>query len=188
MKTYIMTLLTAATFVAGIALAEEGQNHKWAGRKSQMREQKRDPAACEQATPIADQTSWRAERSGRQGGPMSPEMSEQMRAEHRAIRELGRAAREETDPAKKEELVAQLRSKILEVGDRMQKHREERLSAAEGQLTRLQEQVRTAKRNRERRADEQVQRILSGERPTPSGASREHPKAKRGHRHSSATE
>ena len=60
----------------------------------------------------------------------------------------------------------------------MQTHREERLAAAEAQLTQLQQQVRDAKRDRERRADEQVQRILSGERPAQPDAFRQRPRAK----------
>ena len=54
-----------------------------------------------------------------------------MRATHEAIRDLAEAARLETDPAKKAELVAQLRTKLGDLGDRMQANQEKRLAQAE---------------------------------------------------------
>ncbi|MGB4047174.1 MAG: hypothetical protein WBL24_03290 [Kiritimatiellia bacterium] len=183
MKTKMIILLTAATLTVSLALAQGGGPRQAQGSRKgqQTRDRQRDPAACASYCPQADtcpKAAWGAGQGQKKGGPMSPEMRGQMRAEHRAIRNLGRAACAETDPAKKEELIAQLRAKILEVDDRMQTHREERLAAAEAQLTQLQQQVRDAKRDRERRADEQVQRILSGERPAQPDAFRQRPRAK----------
>ena len=117
-------------------------------------------------------------RGERPGGPMSPEMREQMRAEHRAIRELGNAARAETDEAKQAELVAQLRAKLGEVADRMQAHQEERLAQAEERLSGLKERVADGKANRDARIEEQIQRILSGERPPVPDAFKQRPYAK----------
>ncbi len=115
-------------------------------------------------------------------GPMDPEMMEAMKANHKAIRELGQAARAETDPAKKEELVAQLRTKLGEVGDLMQKKWEERLSQAEERISDLKEKVEYSKANRDALIEEHVQRILSGERPQRPDRFKDFPNAKGGHR------
>lgn len=98
-------------------------------------------------------------------GPMSPEMMEQMRMEHRAIRALGDAARAETNETRKAELVGQLRDKLNEIADRMQKHQEERLAHAEARLAAIKERLEAARANREQWIEEQIRRILSGERP-----------------------
>ena len=123
---------------------------------------------------------WNEDRDERPGGPMSAEMKDQMRAEHRAIRELGKAARSETDEAKQAELVAQLRVKLGEVADRMQAHQEERLAQAEERLAGLKERIADGKANRDARIEEQVQRILSGERPQRPERFKDFPNAKGG--------
>ena len=120
MKTKMIILLTAATLTASLALAQGGGPRQAQGSRKgqQTRDRQRDPAACASYCPQADtcpKAAWGAGQGQKKGGPMSPEMRGQMRAEHRAIRNLGRAACAETDPAKKEELIAQLRAKILEV-------------------------------------------------------------------------
>ena len=121
-------------------------------------------------------------RGGRPDGPMDPEMMEAMKANHKAIRELGEAARAETDPTKKEELVAQLRTKLGEVGDLMQKKWEERLAQAEERLAGLKAKIEESKTNRDALIEEQVQRILSGERPQRPERFNDFPNAKGGHR------
>lgn len=117
---------------------------------------------------------------GRPGGPMSDEMKEQMRAEHRAIRELGEAARAENDEAQKAGLVEQLRAKLGDVADRMQAHQEQRLAQAEERLADLKSKIEHSKANREQLIEEQVQRILSGERPPRPAAFDRFPHAKGG--------
>ena len=171
MKTTMMALMIAAV-AAGTSFAEEGnesgEHHKG---KAWGNEQ-----GCK---PAWDQ---RGERGGRPEGPMDPEMMETMKASHKAIRELGEAARAETDPAKKEELVAQLRTKLGEVGDLMQKKWEERLAQAEERISSLKEKVEYSKANRDALIEEHVQRILSGEKPQRPDDFRDFPNAKGGHR------
>lgn len=101
----------------------------------------------------------------RPGGPMSPEMLDQMRAEHRAIRALGEAARLETDETKKAQLVSQLRDKLASAADLVQAHQENRLAQAEERLVELRERIEYAKTHRDELVEEHLQRILSGERP-----------------------
>ena len=119
-------------------------------------------------------------RGGRPDGPMDPEMMEAMKANHKAIRELGDAARAETDAAKKAELVVQLRAKLVEVADRMQANQEKRLAQAEERLSGLKAKIEEAKANRATLIDEQVQRILSGERPQRPERFNDFPNAKGG--------
>ena len=110
-------------------------------------------AASAQPGPRAD----RGPRGERAGGPMPPEMREQMKADMRAIRELGRAARAETDETKKKEAVEQLRAKLGEVADRIQAHQEERLAQAEERLGELKARIEDGKVRRGERIDEQIE-------------------------------
>ncbi len=133
-------------------------------------------AASAQPGPRAD----RGPRGERAGGPMPPEMREQMKADMRAIRELGRAARAETDETKKKEAVEQLRAKLGEVADRIQAHQEERLAQAEERLGELKARIEDGKVRRGERIDEQIDQILSGERPPNPEAFKDFPYAKGG--------
>ena len=106
----------------------------------------------------------------RPGGPMPPEMIQEMRAAHQAIRDLAQAARVETNEAQKAETIAQLRAKLAESADRMQAHQEERLAQAEQQLATLRERIQYAKDHRDDLVEEQIEHLLSGSpmpRPDP---------------------
>lgn len=150
-----MLMIAIAALAAGSAFAQRGEG----------RAMKRDRNAedCDMASPCP--VAGNAMRGNHPGGPMSPEMMEQMRAEHRAIRTLGEAARAETDETKKAELVSQLRAKLGEVAGLMQKKQEERLAQAEERLAGLKAKIEAGKTERDSRIEEQIQRILSGERP-----------------------
>ena len=168
MKTTTIALL-AAVLAAGGVLAQEGEDSRPQGKTCGTQER------CKQA--------WgrKGPQKDRPGGPMSPEMMAQMRADHRAIRALGEAACAETDEARKAELVAQLRAKLGEISDRMQAHREQRLAQSEERLADLKEKIENAKTNRDALIEEQIQRILSGERPPRPAAFDRDPQAKGGH-------
>ena len=171
MKRY--ALMIAAALAAGAAFAQEGDPEANPPPPAQ-------PGACDMSGPRgAGKMAMRGERPA---GPMSPEMMKQMRADHKAIRELGEAARAETDEAKKAELVGQLRAKLGEVADRMQAHQEQRLAQAEERLANLKAKIEEGKTNRDSRIEEQVQRILSGERPRRPDAFKQFPHAKGGMR------
>lgn len=168
MKTTMMMLLAAA-LAAGSALAQQDESPRSKGKACG------DENRGKQAW---GQKDWRGDRPG---GPLSPEMMAQMRADHRVLRELGDAARAETDEAKKAERVAQLRAKLGEIADRMQAQREQRLAQAEERLAGLKGKIEYSKTNRDALIEEQIQRILSGERPPRPAAFDRYPQAKGGH-------
>jgi predicted nuclease with TOPRIM domain len=104
---------------------------------------------------------------------MSPEQKEKMRARHEEIKTLGEAARSETDPAKKEVLVGQLRTKLTEMADERQAEMKKRIDNAEKELPKLQERMTEAEKNKSANIEKQVQRILAGEPiEKPKGASK----------------
>ena len=119
-------------------------------------------------------------RGERPSGPVDAETMQKMRAAHEEIRDLAGAARIETDEAKKAEIVVRLRAKLGEVADLMQAKQEQRLAQAEERLGGLKERIEYAKAHREEMLDEQVQRVLSGERPQRPEAFKRFPHAKGG--------
>ena len=119
-------------------------------------------------------------RGDRPSGPVDAETMQKMRAIHEEIRDLAGAARVETDATKKTEIVARLRAKLGEVADLMQAKQEQRLAQAEERLGGLKERIEYAKAHREEMLDEQVQRVLSGERPQRPEAFKRFPHAKGG--------
>ena len=128
----------------------------------------------------------RGDRMAKRGGPggdgktMNAEMREQMKATHEAIRDLAGAIRLETDEAQKAELTAQLRAKLGEVADRMQTVQTERLAQAEERLAALKQKIEEGQANRDARIEEQLQRVLSGERPPHGDRFKDFPQAKGG--------
>lgn len=117
-------------------------------------------------------------RGERPSGPVDAETMQKMRAAHEEIRDLAGAARIETDATKKAEIVARLRAKLGEVADLMQAKQEQRLAQAEERLAGLKERIEYAKTHREEMLDEQVQRVLSGEKPQRPDAFKRFPHAK----------
>ena len=188
-----MMMIAIAALAAGSAFAEEGndegqgcpQGHKaWSHEGGGKQAWGQRDERGNQDRERSERQEWGQDKRGgeRPGGPMSPEMMDQMRKDHKAIRELGEAARAETDEAKKAELVSQLRVKLGEVADRMQAHQEQRLDQAEERLADLKAKIEEGKANRDSRIEEQVQRILSGERPSHPAAFDRFPNAKGGMR------
>lgn len=119
-------------------------------------------------------------RGRRPEGPVDPETMEQMRKIHSEIRDLAGAARLETDEARKADLVARLRTKLGEAADLMLAKQEKRLAQAEEKIAKLKEKIEYSKANREKLLDEQVQRVLSGEKPMRPEAFDRFPHAKGG--------
>jgi hypothetical protein len=199
MKRTLMALMIAAV-AAGTAYAQEGNDEQeghggksWNhGNGDQQGWNQRDERG-DQDRGNGDRQEWKQDRRGgkqawgqdkrdgdRPSGPMDQAMMEQMRTYHKAIKDLGDAARAETDEAKKAEIVAQLRTKIGEVSDLMQKKWEERLTQAEGRLAELKAKIEESKANRDGMIDEQVKRILSGEKLQHHGGFPGFPNAKGG--------
>ena len=114
-----------------------------------------------------------------QRGPQSgqrPQMSEEkraemkakhgkMKAEREATQKLADAARTETDPVKKAELVGQLRAKVTKHVEKMQATFAKRLEKAEKGVTKMKERLVEAEKNKEQKIEEHVQKLFSGEKP-----------------------
>jgi hypothetical protein len=190
MKTYMMVIAIAA-IAAGTAFAQEGNDEQeghggkaWGHKNGDRQGWGQRDERGNQDRGNGDRQGWnRQDKRGgeRPGGPMmDPATMEQMKACHKAIRELGEAARAETDEAKKAEIVSQLRTKLGEVADLMQKKWEERLAQAEERLAGLKAKIEDSKTNRDSLIDEQVKRVLAGERPMHHGPFGDAPRAKGG--------
>lgn len=187
MKKYMMALVIAA-LAAGTAFAEEGSDDQgnehgkaWShGGGDRQGWQDRDG---DQDRGPGGKQAWKKDKRGgkdRPGGPMDPAMMEQMKADHKEIKALGEAARAVTNEAAKAEIVAQLRAKLGEVADRMQAHQEKRLAQAEERIAELKAKIEDSKANRDKLIEEQVQRVLKGERPQRPEAFDRFPNAKGG--------
>ena len=167
MKKTLM-LMTVAALAAGVACAQNAgdDNSGCPAGKAQGRE--------------GGHGGWNQtdKRGDRFNGPVDAETMQKMRATHEEIRDLAGAARIETDEAKKAEIVARLRAKLGEVADLMQAKQEQRLAQAEERLAGLKERIEYAKTHRDEMLDEQVQRVLSGERPQRPEAFKRFPHAK----------
>lgn len=97
--------------------------------------------------------------------------SQKIKAEREAIHKLAEAARNESDPAKKTELVDALRAKVTVNAEKMQAEFRRRLEKAEQGVEKMKARLADAEKNKEQRIEEQVQRLLSGEAPKhPEGA------------------
>ena len=170
-KTMILMLLSA--LAAGTAFAQEGndENHGYGRSWNRdggnqhnwgQRDERNDRQGWNQ-----DRRAYQDQRGDeeRPGGPLDPETMQKMREMHKAIHDLGEAARAETNETAKAELVTQLKTKLGEMADLIQANQEKRIAQAEERLASLKAKIDDAKKNRDTMLDEQVQRILSGQRP-----------------------
>ena len=174
-----MLMMAMVAIAAGTACAEEGddgaQYQKGKARNKQAWGQNDDRGG-------QDRGDRMDKRGGKDhpGGPMDPAMMEQMKADHKEIKALGDAARSVTSESAKAEITAQLRAKLGEVADRMQAMQEKRLAQAEERLADLKAKMEDAKANRDALIEEQVQRVLKGERPQRPDRFKDFPNAKHG--------
>jgi uncharacterized protein YPO0396 len=177
-----MTMVLVGVFTAGMAVAETNSvpwYKKPFGKSSDEKTQVIPPAP---AAPVATPAAAAPRMQAREGmierrGQANPEQMEKMKAQRDALMKLGEAARNETDPAKKEALVAQLRAKVTEMNEKMLAELKKRVEQADQEMPKLKERLADAEENKATRIEEQVQRILKGEpikRPEgkrPEGAS-----------------
>ena len=105
----------------------------------------------------------RPEGKGERHMQLSPEQREKMKARHEELAKLSEAARNETDPAKKEVLVGQLRAKLTAMADERQVEMKKRIDNAENELPKLKERLAESEKNQSANIEKQVQRILAGE-------------------------
>jgi hypothetical protein len=148
-------MIAVAALAAGTAFAQEGANEYPAHKGKNWNCDGGGPPAWAQMD----------KRGRRPEGAVDPETMEQMRKIHSEIRDLAGAARLETDETRKADLVARLRAKLGEAADLMQAKQEKRLAQAEERLADLKAKIEYSKANREQMLDEQVQRVLAGEKP-----------------------
>jgi hypothetical protein len=170
MKKWMMIVLLGA-LTAGLAVAEETKvpwYKKMFGKNADEQTQVIPPAPAAPASSPEMPRMQHREGAGEQRPHMqpSPEQAarmEKMKAQHEALMKLGEAARNETDPVKKEALVAELRAKVTEMVEKGQAEMKKRLDQAEKELPRLKEKMAEAEKNKAARIEEHVQRVLSGE-------------------------
>ena len=176
-----LILIAIAALAAGTAYAQPGQ-----GRGHMRGDRAAEDCDLSGGGPRVDKAMRGPDQRGpnreKRGGPMSDEMRADMRAQHQAIRDLVGAARFESDDAKKAELVDQLRTKLGAIADRVQAHQKERLAQAEERLASLKDRIATTDAERDTLIDEQIQRLLAGERPGRPAAFDDFPYAKGGRR------
>ena len=133
-----MACLIIGSFAAGIAAAKENTvpwYRKLFGKSAdeQPAEIPALPVTVEEEVraPVPERKKPPVQRREAAGERMrqqaSPEQMEQARARAQEMMKLGEAARNETDPVKKEELISQLRVQLNEAADRMQQMHEKRL-------------------------------------------------------------
>lgn len=107
------------------------------------------------------------------GDRRRPELSDQQKAQMKEFRAqitaLAEAARNEVDPAKKEELVRQLREKLVEGADKMQAQFEKRLEMAEKGVEKMKERLAKAEQEKSEKVEEHLQKLLAGEKPDRQG-------------------
>ncbi|MGD9781887.1 MAG: hypothetical protein AB7V14_07010 [Kiritimatiellia bacterium] len=166
MKKYLMTALTIA-LSAGTALAQDpggnGPSPLQGARGN-----------CEMGgPPMQGRQAMRGNRR-----MMDPETMAQMRADQKAIMELGAAARAETDETKKAEIVAQIRAKFGEAADRRAANHQKRIAQAEKTLADLKTKFEEDTANRDALIEKQIARVLAGERPMMPQRDRRFPQAK----------
>ncbi len=187
----IMILTTLAALAAGTAFAQEGDDRGSSNDRDWNRDSGGQHNSWNQRDERNDRQGWNQDRRGwdqnrrgdeqRPGGPVDPALMQQMRDLNKAIRTLGESARAETNETAKAELVTQLKAKLGEVANLIQSGQEKRIAQAEERLASLKAKIEDSKKNRDSLIDEQVQRILSGEKPQRHGGYPGFPNAKGGH-------
>jgi len=88
----------------------------------------------------------------------------EMKARHNELKSLAVAARSETDPAKKEALIEQIRTKMTAGAEKMQEGFRKRLEKAERDVEKMKQRLADAEKNRDQRVEENIQRLLAGEK------------------------
>jgi hypothetical protein len=122
------------------------------------------PEQIEKMKALREASGQKREGAGEYKRPqLPPEQMEKMKAQHEELMKMGEAARNETDPVKKEILVGQLRAKLTEIADKMQAEAKKRLDQVEKELPKLRERIADYENNKAARIEDQVKRILAGQ-------------------------
>jgi hypothetical protein len=134
-------------------------------RREGLSEEQRQKLTPEQLEKMKARKAQMQKREGELGQhpQMNPQQMEKMKAQREALMKLGEAARTETDPVKKEALVAELRAKLTEASDNIQVEAKKRLEQAGKEMKGLEKRIADYDANKSARIEEQVRRILAGE-------------------------
>jgi hypothetical protein len=117
------------------------------------------PEQIEKMKALREASGQKREGGGEYKRPQpTPEQIEKMKAQHEELMKMGEAARNETDPVKKEILVGQLRAKLTEIADKMQADAKKRLDQVEKELPKLRERIADYENNKAARIEDQVKR------------------------------
>lgn len=115
-------------------------------------------------------------------------MREKMRGHQEAIRQLAQRVRNETDPAKKEQMVSQLREMLTKNAEHMQAEFRKRLEKAEEEVEKMKQRLEEGETQMSARIEEHLQKILAGERPERNKSARGKQPSKRGRKEKPAAE
>lgn len=101
----------------------------------------------------------------RKNNMMSEAQRSKIRADReKALRRMVTLIQNEMDPAKKAILVDQLRAKLVQDAERAQAGFRKRLELAEKEVLKMKKRLWDAEKNLDRNVEEQLKRVLSGER------------------------
>jgi hypothetical protein len=103
-----------------------------------------------------------SKRDGQKGN--NEKRGGEMKAHHNELKSLTAAAQSETDPAKKEALIEQIRTKMTAGAEKMQEEYRKRLERAEQGVEKMKQRLADAEKNRDQRIEENIKRLLSGEK------------------------
>lgn len=166
-----MAVILIGSVTAGIATAETNSVPWWKkpfvkNTDEQTQVIPSAPEAAPQVSAPAPEKPHMQHRKGLSGEgrpQLTSEQKEKMKAMHEVLKKLGEAARNETDPVKKEALVSELRTKLTEVADRIQAEQKRRLAQAGKEMKNLEKRIADYDANKSARIEKQIQRILAGE-------------------------
>ena len=159
MKKWMSTILIVG-LTAGVVSAA------WWPFGSDKKEEEKPPAVEQPRGTRSEAKHGRSSGARQRQKPTEGEQRakmEKMRAERMATHKLAEAARNETDPVKKEQLIGQLREKLTAGADKMQAEFRKRLKKAEAEVGKMQARLADAETNREQRVEESLQKLLAGE-------------------------
>lgn len=161
MKKWIAIGLIGALSV-GLAAAQE-KEVPWYKKMFRQGATEQNAPAKHDGKPDRQRTHQGDEERGRMM-PRDSQQMEKMKAQHEELRKLGEAARNETNPAEKEKRIDELRKKLTAVTDQILTEQKKRLDKAEKELIKQKARLAEAEQNKATRVEEQLQRILAGER------------------------
>lgn len=166
MKKWIVYVLMSS-FAAGFAVAEDNSPWWKLGKGNKDSVETPAPEQPKPARPMEGRSDMKKQQQRR--GQMTQEQRGKMKAHFQAVQTLADQARNEVDPVKKEELIAQLRAKLTDGAEKMQNEFRKRLEVAEVEVKKMKKRLAEQEKGLEKRVEEQLQRLLSGEKPSRGG-------------------